>query len=38
MIPQLNAVGELPPGIYATTVDEIKDVFANTPKRQTLFE
>ena len=38
MIPQLNAVGELPPGVYETTLDEIETVFANTLKRKILFE
>jgi len=38
MIPQLNAVGELPPGIHTTTLDEIEAVFANTPNRKILFD
>lgn len=38
MIPHLNAAGELPAGIHETTPDEVKAVFAKTPKRQTLFE
>ena len=38
MIPQLNARGELPPGIHTATLDEVEVIFANGPKRRTLFE
>ena len=38
MIPSLNAVGELPAGVHATTLEEVEAVFAKTPKRRTLFE
>ena len=37
MIPAPNAVGELPPGIHITTLEEIKAVFAKTRRRRTLF-
>ena len=38
MIPPLNAVGELPPGIHAATLDEVEAVFGKTPKRRILFD
>ncbi|MBI1927129.1 hypothetical protein HYR99_23165 [Candidatus Poribacteria bacterium] len=38
MIPQLNAVGELPAGIHETTLDEVEGVFAQTAKRRIWFE
>ena len=38
MIPELNTVGELPPGIHPTTLDELETIFANTPERRPLFE
>lgn len=38
MIPAPNAVGELPPGIHAATLEEVEAVFAKTPRRRTLFE
>ena len=38
MIPQLNTLGELPPGIHAATLDEVEAIFAKSPKRKTLFE
>lgn len=38
MLPKLNAVGELPPGVHETTLDEVEEVFANTTRRRALFE
>jgi hypothetical protein len=38
MIPPPNAIGELPPGVHAATLAEVKAVFATTPRRRLLFE
>jgi hypothetical protein len=38
MIPSPNAVGELPPGIHAATIEEVEVVFTTTPRRRLLFD
>ena len=38
MIPAPNASGELPPGIYTATLEEVEAVFVTTPRRRRLFE
>lgn len=37
MIPDLNERGELPPGIFATTLAEVGRRFATAPRRRRLF-
>jgi hypothetical protein len=38
VIPQFNALGNLPPGVWNATVEEVHDRFAHTAHRQRLFE
>lgn len=38
MIPSPNAIGELPPGMHAATLEEVEAVLVTTPRRRFLFD